>query len=66
MNTEISEEYNSKSDGTPIAKDYDEFQEVVSTLDSVDKENIDSSKLPTQIDEDSNQKKMNRKEAIKK
>ncbi|KAG0772989.1 hypothetical protein G6F21_014402 [Rhizopus arrhizus] len=53
MDTEMSEEDNSKPDSTSVAEDKDDFQEAISTLDSVDEENIDGSDLPIQIDEDS-------------
>ncbi|KAG0854637.1 hypothetical protein G6F17_006177 [Rhizopus arrhizus] len=65
MDTEMSEEDNSKPDSTSVAEDKDDFQEVISTLDSADEENIDGSNLPIQIDEDSSQKKTGRKEATK-
>ncbi|KAG1079737.1 hypothetical protein G6F40_016178 [Rhizopus arrhizus] len=53
MDTEMSEEDNSKPDSTSVAEDKDDFQEAISTLDSVDEEKIDGSNLPIQIDEDS-------------
>ncbi|KAG1028278.1 hypothetical protein G6F25_012439 [Rhizopus arrhizus] len=53
MDTEMPEEDNSKTDSTSVAEDKDDFQEVISTLDSVDEENIDGSTLSTPIDEDS-------------
>ncbi|KAG0782731.1 hypothetical protein G6F21_010949 [Rhizopus arrhizus] len=65
MDTEMSEEDNSKPDSTSVAEDKDDFQEAISTLDSVDEENIVDSNLPIQIDEDSGQKKTGRKEATK-
>ncbi|KAG0937133.1 hypothetical protein G6F57_009593 [Rhizopus arrhizus] len=65
MDTEMSEEDNSKPDSTSVAEDKDDFQEAISTLDSVDEENIDGSDLPIQIDEDSSQKKTGKKEATK-
>ncbi|KAG1282512.1 hypothetical protein G6F65_004952 [Rhizopus arrhizus] len=65
MDTEMSEEDNSKPDSTSVAEDKDDFQEAISTLDSVDEEKIDGSNLPVQIDEDSSQKKTGRKEATK-
>ncbi|KAG1017296.1 hypothetical protein G6F25_013938 [Rhizopus arrhizus] len=65
MDTEMSEEDNSKPDSTSVAEDKDDFQEAISTLDSVDEENIDGSNLPIQIDEDASQKKTGRKEATK-
>ncbi|KAG0742079.1 hypothetical protein G6F57_010278 [Rhizopus arrhizus] len=58
-------EDNSKPDSTSVTEDKDEFQEAISTLDSVDEENIDCSNLPTQSDENSSQKKTGRKEATK-
>ncbi|KAG1001655.1 hypothetical protein G6F27_012671 [Rhizopus arrhizus] len=64
MDTEMSED-NSKPDSTSVAEDKDDFQEAISTLDSVDEEKIDGSNLPVQIDEDSSQKKTGRKEATK-
>ncbi|KAG0806386.1 hypothetical protein G6F20_011165 [Rhizopus arrhizus] len=57
MDTEMSEEDNSKPDSTSVAEDKDDFQEAISTLDSVDEEKIDGSNLSVQIDEDSSQKK---------
>ncbi|KAG1441674.1 hypothetical protein G6F55_013188 [Rhizopus delemar] len=65
MDTEMSEEDNRKPDSTSVAEDKDDFQEAISTLDSVDEENIDGSILSTPIDEDSSQKKKGRKEAAK-
>jgi hypothetical protein len=65
MDTEMPEEDNSKPDSTSVAEDKDDFQEAISTLDSVDEEKIDGSNLPIQIDEDSSQKKTSRKEATK-
>ncbi|KAG1605708.1 hypothetical protein G6F46_013539 [Rhizopus delemar] len=65
MDTEMSEEDNSKPDSTSVAEDKDDFQEAISILDSVDEENIDGSILSTPIDEDSSQKKTGRKEASK-
>ncbi|KAG1147274.1 hypothetical protein G6F37_007851 [Rhizopus arrhizus] len=65
MDTEMPEEDNSKPDSTSVAEDKDDFQEAISTLDSVDEEKIDGSNLPIQIDEDSSQKKTGRKEATK-
>ncbi|KAG0898046.1 hypothetical protein G6F34_005947 [Rhizopus arrhizus] len=53
MDTEMPEEDNSKPDSTSVAEDKDDFQEAISTLDSVDEEKIDGSNLPIQIDEDS-------------
>ncbi|KAG0731955.1 hypothetical protein G6F62_014847 [Rhizopus arrhizus] len=53
----MSEEDNSKPDSTSVAEDKDDFQEAISTLDSVDEEKIDGSNLSVQIDEDSSQKK---------
>ncbi|EIE80790.1 hypothetical protein G6F46_008397 [Rhizopus delemar] len=64
MDTEMSED-NSKPGGTYVVEDKDEPQEAISTLDSVDEENIGGSTLPTPIDEDSSQKKTGRKEAAK-
>ncbi|KAG1151941.1 hypothetical protein G6F37_002763 [Rhizopus arrhizus] len=61
----MSAEDNSKSDSTSVTEDKDEFQKAISTLDSVDEENIDCSKLPTQSDENSSQKKTGRKEGTK-
>ena len=61
----MSAEDNSKPDSTSVTEDKDEFQEAISTLDSVDEENIDCSNLPTQSDENSSQKKTGRKEATK-
>ncbi|KAG1436384.1 hypothetical protein G6F46_015308 [Rhizopus delemar] len=65
MDTEMSEEDNSKPDSTSVAEDKDDFLEAISTLDSVDEENIDNSTLSTPIDEDLNQRKTGRKEAAK-
>ncbi|KAG0933078.1 hypothetical protein G6F57_010348 [Rhizopus arrhizus] len=65
MGTEMPEEDNSKPDSTSVAEDKDDFQEAISTLDSVDEEKIDGSNLPIQIDEDSSQKKTGRKEVTK-
>ncbi|KAG1255120.1 hypothetical protein G6F68_010528 [Rhizopus microsporus] len=65
MDTRTSAEDNSKPDSTSVTEEKDEFQEAISTLGSVDKENIDRSDLPTQSNEDSSQKKSSRKEAIK-
>ncbi|KAG0776802.1 hypothetical protein G6F57_000750 [Rhizopus arrhizus] len=65
MDTEMPEEDNSKPDSTSVAKDKDDFQEVISTLDSVDEEKIDGSNLPIQINKDSSQKKTGRKETTK-
>ncbi|KAG1132496.1 hypothetical protein G6F37_012652 [Rhizopus arrhizus] len=65
MDTEMPEEDNSKPDSTSVAEDKDDFQEAISTLDSVDEGKIDGSNLPIQIDEDSSQKKTGRKEATK-
>ncbi|KAG0799613.1 hypothetical protein G6F29_014407 [Rhizopus arrhizus] len=53
MDTEMPEEDNSKPDSASAAEDKDDFQEAISTLDSVDEEKIDGSNLPIQIDEDS-------------
>ncbi|KAG1310647.1 hypothetical protein G6F64_004409 [Rhizopus arrhizus] len=49
MDTEMPEEDNSKPDSTSVAEDKDDFQEAISTSDSVDKEKIDGSNLPIQI-----------------
>ncbi|KAG1137599.1 hypothetical protein G6F37_011106 [Rhizopus arrhizus] len=65
MDTRTSAEDNSKPDSASVTEEKDEFQEAISTLGSVDKENIDRSDLPTQSNEDSSQKKSSRKEAIK-
>jgi hypothetical protein len=61
----MSAEDNSKPNSTSVTEDKDEFQEAISTLDSVDEENIDCSNLPTQSDENPSQKKTGRKEATK-
>ncbi|KAG0783428.1 hypothetical protein G6F57_009438 [Rhizopus arrhizus] len=65
MDTRTSAEDNSKPDSTSVTEEKDEFQEAISTLDSVDEENIDCSNLFTQSNEDSSQKKAGRKEATK-
>ncbi|KAG1049707.1 hypothetical protein G6F43_007976 [Rhizopus delemar] len=65
MDTEMSEEDNSKPDSASVAEDKDDFQEAISTLDSVDEEKIDGSTLSIPINEDSSQKKTGRKEAAK-
>ncbi|KAG0779740.1 hypothetical protein G6F16_012613 [Rhizopus arrhizus] len=65
MDTRTLAEDNSKPDSASVTEEKDEFQEAISTLGSVDKENIDRSDLPTQSNEDSSQKKSSRKEAIK-
>ncbi|KAG1139492.1 hypothetical protein G6F38_009792 [Rhizopus arrhizus] len=41
MDTEMPED-NSKPDSTSVAEDKDDFQEAISTLDSVDEEKIDA------------------------
>ncbi|KAG1050154.1 hypothetical protein G6F43_007556 [Rhizopus delemar] len=65
MDMEILAKDKSKLDSTSVTKDKNEFQEAISTLDSVDDEDIDRSNLPTQTDGDSSQKKTGRKEATK-
>ncbi|EIE82085.1 hypothetical protein G6F46_007349 [Rhizopus delemar] len=65
MDTEMSEEDKSKPDSASVAEDKDDFQETISTLDSVDEEKIDGSNLSIQIDKGSSQKKTGRKEATK-
>jgi hypothetical protein len=57
MDTGTSAEDNSKPDSTSVTEEKDEFQEAISTLGSVDEENIDRSNLFTQSNEDSSQKK---------
>ncbi|KAG1137982.1 hypothetical protein G6F37_010874 [Rhizopus arrhizus] len=65
MDTGTSAGDNSKPDSTSVTEEKDEFQEAISTLGSVDEENIDRRNLFTQSNEDSSQKKPGRKVATK-